>query len=180
MTRRGQWGVAAAIALVATIGFFVLTHYLGDELSPLGTGAQAPDFHAMTLDTPARAKSLADYKGQVVLLNLWATWCAPCRAEMPSMERLQQAYGSKGLKIVAVSIDDEGMEPAIRAFAKDYGLTFELLHDPTNATQRAYQTTGVPESVLIGKDGVIRNKISGATDWSSESIQNVVRALLAE
>ena len=101
------------------------------------------------------------------MLNIWATWCGPCRIEMPSIQALQQSLGPKGLKIVAVSVDDPGSEEAIRDFAKEYGLTFEILHDPTGKIQKAYQTTGVPETFVIGRDGVIRRKVIAADNWNS-------------
>jgi DsbE subfamily thiol:disulfide oxidoreductase len=180
MTRRQQFGVVLFVAMAVVVGYVTLTHYLGNEISPLGSGVSAPNFSANTLDTPPKKKTLADYKGQVVLLNIWATWCGPCRAEMPSMEQLYKEYGPKGLRVVAVSIDDAGMESGIRQFVNEYGLTFDVLHDPTGLIQQTYETTGVPESMLIGKDGVIRNKTAGATNWNSESIRNIVTRLLAE
>lgn len=152
----------------------------GDEISPLGIGTPAPDFHAATVSTPSLTRTLADYKGQPVLLNIWATWCPPCRAEMPSIERLHEKYGRKGLKVVAVSIDDAGSEAGIRAFARDMGLTFEILHDSTGQIQHAYQTTGVPETIIIGRDGVIRKKIAAATDWDSEPNRRLIERLLSE
>ncbi len=153
---------------------------LGDEISPLGVGTAAPDFHASTVTSPSRVRTLADYRGRPVLLNIWATWCAPCRAEMPSIERLTNSYGPKGLSVVAVSIDDPGAESAIRAFARDMGLTFEILHDSTGSIQRAYETTGVPETIIIGRDGIIRKKIASATDWDSEPNRRLIERLLAE
>jgi thiol-disulfide isomerase/thioredoxin len=180
VTGRQQLGVVAIVVALFAGGTLAARHYLGNELSPLGTGTTAPDFTAKTLDTPARTKTLADYKDQVVLLNVWATWCEPCRAEMPSIEALQKSYAPKGLKIVAISIDDPGSDAGIRAFAQQLGLTFEILHDATGAIQQTYQTTGVPESVLIGKDGVIRKKVAGATDWNSSANRTLVEQLLAE
>jgi len=180
MTVRQQLLVVIAIAVVAVAALAGAKHFLGDEISPLGTGAKAPNFQAATLDTPSRLKTLADYKGQVVLLNVWATWCEPCRAEMPSMQQLQTALGTKGLKIVAVSIDGPGSEAGITAFARQYGLTFEILHDSAGSIQTAYQMTGVPESMLIGRDGVIRKKVAGATDWASPPNQALIERLLAE
>ena len=180
MTGRQQMGVVLFVAMALVVGYVTATKYLGTELAPLGAGVKAPAFRATTLDAKPVAKTLDDYKGRVVLLNIWATWCAPCRAEMPSMEQLYRQYGPKGLDVVAISIDDEGTDAGIRQFAKDYGLTFEILHDPAGLVQRSYQTTGVPESVLIGKDGVIRNKTAGATDWNAEDIHRVVERLLAE
>jgi cytochrome c biogenesis protein CcmG, thiol:disulfide interchange protein DsbE len=180
MTGRQQLGVVAAVLIaVAAIGFGI-TRVLGNELTPLGAGTRAPDFHAVTLDTPPVQKSLADYKGQVVLINIWATWCQPCRVEIPSIERLYQTYGPKGLKVVAVSIDDPGTESAIRAFVRDMRMSFQVLHDPTGGIERAYQATGYPETVIVGKDGVIRKKIAGATDWDSEGNRRLIERLLEE
>jgi cytochrome c biogenesis protein CcmG, thiol:disulfide interchange protein DsbE len=180
MTGRQQLGVVAIVLVaVAAIGFGI-TRVLGNELTPLGAGTRAPDFHAVTLDTPPVQKSLADYKGQVVLINIWATWCQPCRVEIPSIERLYQTYGPKGLKVVAVSIDDPGTESAIRAFARDMRMSFQVLHDPTGEIERAYQATGYPETVIVGKDGVIRKKIAGATDWDSEGNRRLIERLLEE
>ena len=125
-------------------------------------------------------KGIDDYTGEVVLLNIWATWCGPCRIEMPSMQRLQERLGPKGLKIVAVSVDDPGQAGAIRRFAQELGLSFELLHDPTKAIERTYQTTGVPETFLIGRDGTIRRRSIGAEAWDSEANVAQLERLLAE
>ena len=99
---------------------------------------------------------------------------------MPSIEALQKDYAPKGLKIVAVSIDDPGMEPAIRAFAKQYGLTFEILHDPKGAIRDAYDISGYPETFIIGRDGLIRRKLMSATDWNSPDARALVDRLLTE
>jgi peroxiredoxin len=116
----------------------------------------------------------------VVLLNIWATWCAPCRVEMPSIERLYRELGPRGLAVVAVSIDDPDTDDAIRDFARELGLTFEILHDAPGAIQRAYQTTGVPETFVIGPDGVIRKKVIGAADWASAANRALFASLLDE
>jgi peroxiredoxin len=123
-------------------------------------------------------KTIADYQGDVVLLNIWATWCPPCLAEMPSMEELYKVYGSRGLRVAAVSIDDYVSEDSIRAFAKGLGLSFEILHDPTHAIERAYQTTGYPESFVIGGDGTIRKKWISAADWNSAGNRALIEQLL--
>lgn len=182
MTLRQQWLAVLAVIVLLAGGLVAATRYMGDELFPVSVGTAAPDFRATTLDAaaPATTKGIADYRGQVVLLNVWATWCPPCRVEMPSIERIHQEYGPRGLKVVAVSIDDKGQEQAVRDFARGLGLTFELLHDPTGAIQKAYQTTGVPETFVIGGDGVIRKKVIGAADWSSPANRALVEQLLAD
>lgn len=180
MTARRQWMIVLVVVGMLAAGLGLGVHLLGDELFPVSVGSTAPDFHARTVDGPAVVKSLADYRGQVVLLNVWATWCDPCRVEMPAIERLQQRLGSRGLHVVAVSIDDPGQRAAIRTFARTYGLTFEILHDGSGAIEKTYQTTGVPETFIIGRDGVIRKKVIGATDWDSEGNRALIRRLLAE
>lgn len=198
MTVRQQWSVVLGVVALLGIGLFVATRTMSDELFPVSVGGKAPDFTANPLLEPVYpsapnaaftsrevsggtpAKTLADYKGDVVLLNIWATWCAPCRAEMPSIETLHHEFGPRGLKIVAVSVDDPGQQKAVRDFARELGLTFEILHDPTHDIQKVYQTTGVPETFVLGRDGVIRKKIIGATDWSSQGTRALIAQLLAE
>jgi thiol-disulfide isomerase/thioredoxin len=141
-------------------------------------GSKAPPIQGVTLDSAKREKTLADYKGKVVLLNVWATWCEPCRVEMPSIEKLHREFGPHGLSVVAISVDDPGAEQRIRDFVKELGLTFEVLHDPKQVTTRNYQITGYPETFLIARDGVIRKKLIGASDWSSEGNRALVRELL--
>lgn len=180
MTRNRQiLGVATAIAAIALI-LLVIDRTFHDEMFPVEIGTKAPGFTARTLDSIPRTKSLDDYRGQVVLLNVWATWCQPCRVEMPSIEKLQRTYGPKGLKIVAVSIDDPGTDAQIREFAKSFGLTFEILHDPENVIRQTYQLTGYPETFVIGRDGVIRKKVIEATDWNTAENRALIGRLLAE
>lgn len=174
--------VATVVALVAVL-MAAGRLFLSDEISPVGLGAKAPGFVAMTLDPVPAKKTLADYKGEVVLINIWATWCGPCRVEMPSIELLHTAYVAKGLKVVAISVDDPGSDALVREFAKQYKLTFEILRDPggqEGKVSRDYQTTGYPETVIIGRDGVIRRKYLGATDWNSPSNRGLIERLLAE
>jgi peroxiredoxin len=180
MTGRQQLAIAAVVLGVTGAIAFGATHYLRKELFPVELGTKAPNFTAVTLDSVPKQKTLADYRGQVVLLNVWATWCLPCRVEMPSIQALNKDYGPKGLKVVAVSIDDPGTEATVRAFVRQYGLTFEVLHDPKAAISEAYDVTGYPETFILGKDGVIRKKLMQATDWNSPEARALVDRLLAE
>jgi peroxiredoxin len=145
----------------------------------IGVGSRAPDFEARTLDTLAQLRRLADYRGSVVLLNVWATWCDPCREEMPSMERLYRELGPRGLRVVGVCIDDGGAQTSIREFAREYGLTFDILHDPTGRIMRRYQMPGVPGTFLIDRRGIIRRQAFGE-NWSSDRNRASVAQLLAE
>lgn len=176
MTVRQQWMFVGIVVLILGGGLLAATRFLGDELFPVTVGSKAPEFHANTIDGAPVAKTLADYKGDVVLLNVWGTWCIPCRTEMPSIQSLHDRFAARGLKVIAVSIDKPGFENEIRKFRDQYGLTFEILHDPTGNIQREYQTTGVPETFIIGRDGVIRRKVIAADNWDSPTN----RALFAQ
>jgi cytochrome c biogenesis protein CcmG/thiol:disulfide interchange protein DsbE len=180
MTGRKQLAIGALVLAVVCAVAYGATRYLRHELFPVQVGSKAPEFRALTLDSIPKERSLAEYRGQVVMINVWATWCLPCRVEMPSIEALHKAYGPKGLKIVAVSIDDPGTESAIRAFAKQYGLTFEILHDPKGQITDLYDISGYPETFIVGRDGVIRKKLMSATDWNSPEARALVDRLLAE
>jgi len=99
---------------------------------------------------------------------------------MPSIEELHRAYAPRGLKVVAVSIDDPGTDAGIRDFVKQYRLSFEILHDPAKRIADIYQTAGYPVTVIIGRDGIIRKKILGANDWNSGENRALVEHLLDE
>jgi peroxiredoxin len=176
MTQPRQWtiGIGAVMALVFGTALVIK---IRPQIDLLGVGSGAPDFHATDLRT-GRPTTLADYRGKVVLLNVWATWCQPCRVEMPSMERLYRRLGQSGdFKVVAVSIDEEG-DSVVAAFARELGLTFDILHDRTGAIKRTYQATGVPESWVINRDGVIIKKVIGASEWDGPVNETLIRRLI--
>ncbi|MGD8319867.1 MAG: TlpA disulfide reductase family protein [Gemmatimonadota bacterium] len=172
---------AVAVVLVVSVAWIGRERY-----QPVITGTEAPDFAATNME--GQKVHLSDYRGRVVLVNIWATWCGPCRNEMPSMERLYQDLKDTDFEILAVSIDaaagttdDFGRRGGdLQAFADELGLTFPILHDPTGKIEQTYQTTGVPETFLIGRDGVIYKKVAGGTDWDAPVNQELVRRLLSE
>lgn len=180
MSTRGQWALVLAIVAFLALGLLAIARLAGDGLEHVTVGARAPQFRARTLDTPPRIMSLDDYRDEVVLLNVWATWCTPCRVEMPSMQLLQEEFAQEPFRIVAVSIDRDGMEEAIRAFAHEYGLTFDILHDPESVITGTYQVAGFPQTFVIGRDGIIRRVVLGAVDWHSQSNRTLIRTLLEE
>ena len=141
-------------------------------------GQPAPEYSAVSLQGGGPV-SLEQLRGKVVLLNVWATWCAPCVREMPSMQRLHQALGDSGLVVLAVSVDvsDPG---AVRAFYEEYGLTFPMIQDRSRAIERIYQTTAVPESFVINKNGMIMKKLIGEQNWDSPANRELFRRLLAQ
>jgi peroxiredoxin len=164
MAARGQWFAVAAIVAVL-VGALAAGVALSPELRPVRPGSDAPDFEAVNLTT-GQTVALADYSGQVVLLNLWATWCPPCEREMPSMQRLHEQLGPEGLRVVAVSVDATDSD-AVLAWAQERDLTFDVLHHRDGRVERLYQTTGLPESFIIDRDGLIVKKEIGAREWDS-------------
>ena len=142
-----------SVSLIAAYGLFRVGLATAPARAEAGTAA--PEFSAFTLDSAPRLRTLADYRGSPVLLNVWATWCDPCREEMPSMQRLYEAYRDRGLRVVAVSIDDRGTEGLIREFVRDHHLTFDILHDRESAIMTSYQVRGVPQTFLISAAGEI-------------------------
>ena len=140
-------------------------------------GAPAPNF---TLpDLKGKMVSLADYKDQVVLLNIWATWCRPCVEEMPSMEKLHQELKDEKFVILAVSIDESGAK-AVRPFMKKHKLSFPALIDSAGTLNNLYRTTGVPESFIIDKQGRILEEIIGPRDWAAPGALKYFRSLIQE
>ena len=135
----------------------------------------APDFTVPGLGgSPIR---LGDFKGQVVLLNFWATWCPPCREEMPSMERLYRRFKSRGFTILALSIDSRG-EEVVAPFVKSFGLTFPVGLDPRMTVAGEYRMAGLPTSILIDRSGAMAAVAAGARDWDSAAAHQVVERLL--
>lgn len=159
------------LIFLISIGFVSLLLLKSDEITSLinnrpviKIGVQAPDFAFPDLD--GKITNLSDYRGKLVLLNVWATWCKPCRDEMPSMEKLYNKFKEQDFEILAVSVDAQE-EKVVRPFMKSYNLSFKALLDKKGTIQDLYQTKGVPESFIIDRNGVIIEKVIGSFDWSS-------------
>jgi thiol-disulfide isomerase/thioredoxin len=114
-------------------------------------GDAAPAYAAATVD--GKPVSLEGLRGRTVLLNVWATWCHPCRAEMPDLERLHQANAARGLHLVGVTVDDAGMTGEIRDFIQEFGVTYDIWHDPSQDVASTFATVGVPTTFLISREG---------------------------
>jgi cytochrome c biogenesis protein CcmG/thiol:disulfide interchange protein DsbE len=178
MTLRQQWAFVGGIVGVLAIALSVGAWVMRDQLFPVEVGSRAPDFVAREVTGTNAVKTLADYRGKVIVLNLWATWCAPCVEEMPTFERLKSLVPDTNLKIVAVSIDDYAGMDSVRAFAKNLKLTFDVLLDSLHRIDKAYLTTGYPETFVIARDGTIRKKWIGPADWASDANIALIRELL--
>jgi peroxiredoxin len=175
VTNRQQWTLIAGVVMTAVFGI-ALAIKLRPQLNLIEVGSTAPDFDAVQLPT-GRPVNIDDYRGKVVLLNIWATWCPPCKVEMPSMENLSHKLAGTDFRLVAVSVDEDDSS-VVNKFVKDMGLTFEILHNRDGSIRRIYQTTGVPESFVIDRDGVIVKKVIGAADWNAPVNENLIRRLL--
>ncbi len=174
-------GVVLVILLLIGVGWTAR-----DSIMPVEVGTRAPDYVALDFD--GNPVSISDLRGEVVLLNVWATWCPPCIEEMPSMQRLHERLAPRGLHIVAVSIDARpgerdasGREGGnVAAFADAFDLDFSIWLDRSGGIQRAYRTTGVPESYVIDRDGTIVRKVIGAIEWDHEANIEFFERLLGE
>jgi cytochrome c-type biogenesis protein len=166
--RRGAALLAAAVA-AAGCG--------GEGYRPLQEGDPVPDYAAATL--AGDTVSLADLRGRVVVLNVWATWCPPCIEEMPALDALQERMAAEDLSVVAVSIDARADAPAVAAFVEEHDLALTVLHDPARRVERDFRTMGVPESFLIGRDGHIARRWIGQFDPLAAETMRKVREALA-
>ncbi|MFT9597039.1 peroxiredoxin family protein [Mesobacillus sp.] len=135
----------------------------GAKLSSLREGAEAPDFELNTLD--GKTIKLSDYRGKKVILNFWATWCPPCKAEMPHMQNFYEEYNDQGIEILAVNLTnmDKG-EDEVKKFVEEYGLTFTIPMDEEGYTGTTYQAFTIPTSYILDENGVILKKIVGPMD----------------
>jgi cytochrome c biogenesis protein CcmG, thiol:disulfide interchange protein DsbE len=132
---------------------------------PRHIGDAAPDF---TVQDSDRKVVLSDFRGQVVLLNFWATWCPPCVEELPSLMNLQERVRDKGVVVLGVSIDVD--ENAYHRFLKQYKVNFLTVRDPVQKVSSMYGTTGWPETYIIDRKGVLRRKVVGPMNWDSREV----------
>ncbi len=174
---KGASRLLISVAAVAILGLaFGLVWMQSAKYEPLTVGKVAPDFELPGLDEkPVR---LSDYRGKVVFLNFWATWCKPCREEMPSMEVLYKNFEKDGLVILAVSIDRVTTKKDIPPFVKGMNLTFPVLVDSWGQTDKRYKLMGVPETYIIDQEGVLREKVIGPRDWTVLDNLKVLTGLL--
>lgn len=122
-------------------------------------GLPVPAYSALSL--AGDTVSLADLRGKVVLLNTWATWCHPCRDEIPELQALHEKYAARGLEVVGVSVDTDGADQAIREFMRDYRMTYPVWRDPGERVSAQFHTVGVPTTFLIDRGGVLRWRKTG-------------------
>jgi peroxiredoxin len=163
VARYAVW-IVAAVALA--VAFWVLAPFFSSSTRTAGpaglAGSVAPVF--ILRDDRGGAVSLSDYRGRVVLMNLWASWCPPCRAEMPDLQRLANAYSTAGIAIVGVN---EGESPQrARAFAESLGIRFPIWVDQSQRYGRTYAALGLPTTVIVDRRGVVVRGFDGALTYA--------------
>ncbi|MFP4623227.1 MAG: TlpA family protein disulfide reductase [Gemmatimonadota bacterium] len=157
-----------------------------DPAVPLADGGPAPSLELPRLT--GGTLGLEELRGKVVMVNIWATWCPPCVREMPSMQRVYDAYRDDGLEIVAVAVDhrpgvagpDGRVEGPVSEFVDRLGLTFPVVLDPTGDTERRFGTEHLPTTVLIDRSGRVRVREVGGRSWDEEPFIGMVESLLGE
>lgn len=135
----------------------------------------APSFTTSDLDKAEVA--LEDYRGKVVLLHFWATWCGPCKEEMPHIEALWQKYRDKGLLVVGVSVQEKP-NGQIRAFVDELGLSFPMLLDQEGSISEMYELSAMPTTYMISRDGKIISRVKGTEDWADPELDRLIKDLL--
>jgi len=138
-------------------------------------GYLAPDFSLRNLK--GNYESLDSFRGQVVVLNFWATWCAPCRVEMPSFEKLYRRYRSEGVAVLAVTLD-KNAGPKIKSFVDEYELSFPILLDEEGEVERLYPSMTIPFTYVIDREGRVVARVDGAKNWESNKTFEAIEYLL--
>ena len=169
--------MAAGRGLKVALGAATLAVAAGGALWALSNRGPtlAPDFAAP--DLRGQAISLASLRGKVVVLNVWATWCAPCRQEMPSMERLAAHFRGRDFQLLAVSQDEEGREK-VEPFARELGLSFPILLDPKRQVGDRFGVWGYPETFVIDRNGYVVERVIGPREWDSPESLAAIEALI--
>lgn len=178
------WRSKLTLVLFFLVAYLLLQRlgYLlsAPAISPGEAQARKPFAADFTLpDLQGNAVGLSDLRGQVVLLNFWATWCPPCRAEMPSMQALYKDYREKGFTILAISSDVEG-KGSVAPFVERLDLTFPVLLDPRSVVGTRLQVLGIPTSYLLDKQGRLAGVEVGAQNWNEDKMRRLLDRLLAE
>ncbi len=173
--------VAATTLFAASVFFLPLTSWaVDDPFEAMGvvrpkTRMKAPDFSLETLD--GSPLNLDDFKGRLVVLNFWATWCAPCREEMPSLERLWRRYRGRGLVVIGIALD-RGNTKGVGKMARSMGLTFPIALDRRGRVRDLYEVVALPYTYIVGRDGKFLGRAVGARKWDGAEALRLIESLL--
>ncbi len=155
---RSVWALGAAGCVLA-VGCTSRESGGSGSRSRVDVGLPVPAYTAMSL--AGDTVSIAGQRGKVVLLNVWATWCHPCRDEIPELQGIHEKYRARGLELVGVSVDTDGADETIREFMRDYSMTYPVWRDPGERVSAQFHIVGVPTTFLIDREGVLRWRKTG-------------------
>lgn len=170
---RPQW--ILRLLLLLLVGGFIYAILRPANSGP-ALGDTTPDFQLSDMD--GKPLQLSGYRGKVVVLNFWATWCPPCVDEMPSLNRFQETLAPKGVVVLAVSVDDD--EQVLRKFAADHQLKMTILRDPGRKVSSQYQTYKYPETYILDRQGRLAQKLIGEADWNDPNLVSFVQQLVSK
>ena len=166
--------------------FFALGLYLyifkpygrtGPDIGKVSVGETAPEIELTSID--GKKSKLSDYRGKAVFLNFWASWCNPCKAELPDIQEMSRRMDANAFVVVAVSVDTTGADK-LKEFLNDRGISFPVYLDPTMTAAKRYGVTGFPETFILDKKGVIVKRYVGPREWTSRSMLDIFKGLAAE
>ena len=167
--------LAGGAVFLGVVSYLVLTY----RFAPVKVGMTAPDFRLKTVD--GASLRLADFRGKVVMLNFWATWCKPCKQEMPSMEIMYEGMKQKvGDKFVLIAVNENNMFYAnqVKPFLQSHNIHFVIPLDPLNRLDHQYKITGVPETFILDQNGVVAQHVIGPRNWIVRRNLELVLSLL--
>ena len=142
----------------------------------VAVGSPAPNYRAVNLD--GDSVSLVAMRGKVVLVNIWATWCHPCRSEIPALQAIHTRYQPRGLELVGVSVDNDGANNDIREFMKEFGMSYAIWRDPEERVSSQFLLVGVPATFLIDKQGLLRWRHTGPVAPNDTSLSSAIERAL--
>jgi len=163
--------VAIGLLILLAVG---ITSFLPEGVKPMAVGEKARPFQLPNLNNQLQALP----EGKVLLVNFWATWCPPCRKEVPSMVKVYNKFKDKGFDIVAISVDRGRSE--VEKFVKDKGMNFTVLHDKNSEVAKKYGVFRYPETFIVDKKGVVQQHLNGAVEWTDDKYTKYIEKLLSE
>ncbi len=166
--------VLAFIALTVTVSFFIKGRPAGNKI--IASGDRAPDFRLPAVN--GKYVNLSDFRGRIVMVHFWATWCPPCVEELPTLAKLYGVLEGKDFEMLAVSVDEGGAE-TVTSFMHRNNLNLPVLLDSNHAVSSKYGTFKFPETYILDRDGVVRYKVIGPRDWQDPSVLELLQNMMA-
>ncbi len=179
--------ILTLIIVIGLIGFFLYSIFprtinssqdesKANKTAQIAEGSEVPYFELQSIN--GNRRTLKDYKGKVILINFWASWCGPCNEEAPSLEAMYNKLKNEGVTVVSISIDNNAANA--ESFVKKYSITFPVLFDPDETVAASYGLTGVPETFILTPDYKLLKHVIGPLDWTSYDVINYLKTIIKE